>query len=80
MAHRNTERAIAYWLSKSSRAVSLSGISGKDYTLRSDAFGGTARVLTRKVGEAQEIFVMVTLTTRRQRIARQSFYQLIQLQ
>jgi hypothetical protein len=47
---------------KSSRAVNLPGISGKDYTLRSDAFGGTARVLTRKVGEAQEIFVMLTLT------------------
>jgi endonuclease YncB( thermonuclease family) len=47
---------------KSSRAVSISGISGKDYTLRSDVFGGTARVLTRTVGEAQEIFVMVTLT------------------
>jgi endonuclease YncB( thermonuclease family) len=47
---------------KSSRAVSFSEISGKDYTLRSDAFGGTARVLTRRVGEAQEIFVMLTLT------------------
>lgn len=47
---------------KSSRAVTFSGISGKDYTLRSDAFGGTARVLTRKVGEAQEFFVMLTLT------------------
>jgi len=47
---------------KSSRAVTFSGISGKDYTLRSDAFGGIARVLTRKVGDAQEIFVMLTLT------------------
>jgi len=47
---------------KSSKAINLPGISGKDYTLRSDAFGGTARVLTRKVGEAQEIFVMLTLT------------------
>jgi endonuclease YncB( thermonuclease family) len=47
---------------KSSRAVNMPGISGKDYTLRSDAFGGTARVLTRRYGEAQEIFVMLTLT------------------
>lgn len=48
---------------KSSRAVTVSGISGKDYTLHSPAFGGgTARVLTRKVGEAQEFFVMLSLT------------------
>ena len=47
---------------KSSRPVTLSGISGRDYTLYSQAFGGTARVLTRKFGEAQEIFVMLTLT------------------
>jgi endonuclease YncB( thermonuclease family) len=47
---------------KSSRAVALSGISGRDYILYSQAFGGTARVLTRTVGEAQEFFVMFTLT------------------
>jgi endonuclease YncB( thermonuclease family) len=47
---------------KSSRAVTVSGISGRDYTLSSQAIGGTARVLTRKVGEAQEFFVMLTLT------------------
>ncbi len=47
---------------KSSRAVTLSGISGRDYTLYSQTFGGTARVLTRKVGEAQEFFVMLSLT------------------
>lgn len=47
---------------KSSRAVTVSGISGRDYTLYSQAFGGTARVLTRKVGEAHEFFVMLTLT------------------
>jgi endonuclease YncB( thermonuclease family) len=47
---------------KSSRAVTVSGVSGRDYTLYSQAFGGTARVLNRKVGEAQEIFVMLTLT------------------
>ena len=47
---------------KSSRAIALSGISGRDYTLYSPAFGGTARVLTRKVGETQEFFVMLTLT------------------
>ena len=47
---------------KSSRPVTLSGISGKDYTLSSQAFGGTARVLTRKFGEAQEFFVMLALT------------------
>ena len=47
---------------KSSRAVTVSGISGRDYTLYSQAFGGTARVLTRKFGEAQEIFVMLSLT------------------
>ena len=47
---------------KSSRAITLSGISGRDYALSSQAFGGTARVLTRKYGEAQEIFVMLTLT------------------
>jgi hypothetical protein len=47
---------------KSSRAVTVSGISGRDYTLSSQAFGGTARVLNRKVGEAHEFFVMLTLT------------------
>jgi endonuclease YncB( thermonuclease family) len=47
---------------KSSRAVTVSGISGKDYTLSSQAFAGAARVLNRKMGEAQEIFVMLTLT------------------
>ena len=47
---------------KSSRAVTLTGISGRDYTLYSQASGGTARVLTRKFGEAQEVFVMLTLT------------------
>jgi len=47
---------------KSSRAIALSGISGRDYTLYSPAFGGTARVLTRKVGETQEFFVMLALT------------------
>ena len=47
---------------KSSRAVTVSGISGKDYTLSSRAFGGTARVLSRKMGEAHEFFVMLTLT------------------
>lgn len=47
---------------KSSRAITLAGISGRDYTVYSPAFGGTARVLTRKVGEAQEFFVMLTLT------------------
>ena len=47
---------------KSSRAITVSGISGRDYTLSSQAFGGTARVLTRKFGEAQEFFVMLTLT------------------
>jgi len=47
---------------KSSRAVTVSGISGRDYTLSSQTFGGTARVLNRKVGEAQEIFVMLSLT------------------
>ena len=47
---------------KSSRAVTVSGTSGRDYTLYSQEFGGTARVLTRKFGEAQEVFVMLTMT------------------
>ena len=47
---------------KSSRPVTVAGIAGKDYTLSSQAFGGTARVLTREFGEAQEVFVMLTLT------------------
>ena len=57
--HRETSRILTI---KSSRPVTLSGISGKDYLLRSEAFSGTARVLTRKVGEAHEIFVMLALT------------------
>ena len=47
---------------KNSRAITLSGISGRDYVLRSAGLGGTARVLTRKFGDAQEVFVMMTLT------------------
>lgn len=58
-AHGEKDRLL---IIKSSRAITLSGISGRDYTLHSPALGGTARVLTRKVGETQEFFVMLTLT------------------
>jgi endonuclease YncB( thermonuclease family) len=47
---------------KSSRAITLAGISGRDYTVYSPAFSGTARVLTRTFGDTREVFVMLTLT------------------
>ncbi len=49
---------------KTSRTITLAGIAGREYTLRSAALGGIARVLTRKVGDAQEVFVMLALTRR----------------
>jgi len=58
-AHGEKDRLLVI---KSTRAVTVTGISGKDYTLYSQEFGGTARVLTRNFGQAQEIFVMLTLT------------------
>lgn len=57
--HGEVDRLLSI---KNGRAVTLPGITGKDYALRSDAFGGTARVLTRKSGDAVEIFVMMTMT------------------
>jgi endonuclease YncB( thermonuclease family) len=57
--HGEKDRLLAI---KSSRGITVSGISGREYTLYSPVSGGTARVLTHKLGEAQEIFVMLTLT------------------
>jgi endonuclease YncB( thermonuclease family) len=57
--HGETDRLLVI---KSSRVVALAGISGRDYTLYSKGLGGTARVLSRKFGESQEFFVMLTLT------------------
>jgi endonuclease YncB( thermonuclease family) len=57
--HGETDRVLTI---KSSRPLALNGIAGKEYRLRSTMFAGTARVLTRKVGETQEMFVIFALT------------------
>ncbi|HXT63527.1 MAG TPA: thermonuclease family protein [Pyrinomonadaceae bacterium] len=57
--HGESDRVITL---KASRTITLAGLSGREYILHSAAFGGTARVLTRKVGDAQEVFVMMALT------------------
>jgi endonuclease YncB( thermonuclease family) len=58
-AHYEYDRILSI---KSSRPVKVEGLSGKQYVLHSDAISGTARVLTRKFGEAQEVFVIFALT------------------
>jgi micrococcal nuclease len=58
-AHYEYDRILSI---KSSRPVKVDSLSGKQYVLRSEAISGTGQVLTRKFGEAQEIFVIFALT------------------
>ena len=47
---------------KSGRDLRIDTLAGKQYVLHSETFSGTARVLTRKLAEAQELFIVFTLT------------------
>ena len=47
---------------KSGRDLRIDTLTGKQYVLHSETFSGTARVLTRKLAEAQELFIVFTLT------------------